>query len=88
MPFERDSGVKGTTESGQEEEDRLQDLKEAARELYRVYRAQNAEKIYAAYCCDRFYVGTNPAALCRTCSRTPVSHELKDEKDIDNLEIG
>lgn len=65
----------------------MKDVKAAAKELFRVYKDQGASKVYMANCCDRFYVGLQPPTHCRTCTKTPVSHEVSSDEDIDNLDL-
>lgn len=65
----------------------MRDVKAAAKELFRVYKAQGANKVYVAYCCDRFYVGLLPASRCRSCPKSPANHEVASDEDIDNLDL-
>ncbi len=58
---------------------------EVAKELYKAFASQKAEKVFAVVCCGRVYLGINPATRCRTCTSTPKNVEICTAADLDNL---
>ncbi len=57
----------------------------AAKEIYSAFNAQNAPLVYAVYCCNRLYLGLDPAMKCRTCQVKPNNVEIRQEADLDNV---
>lgn len=60
---------------------------DAAKEIYRTFKAQNAETVYAVFCCERLYLGLEPAIKCRTCQVKPTNVELRSEADLDAVSL-
>jgi hypothetical protein len=58
---------------------------QTARDLFRVFQEQGVEVVYAVSCCERVYLGREPAVKCRTCDKHPKSKEIRTETDLDNL---
>lgn len=54
-------------------------------EVYKVFQAQGITKVFGTHCCNRFYLGQQPARKCRTCTKLPRNVEIQSEADIDNL---
>lgn len=64
-----------------------EDVRDQAREYWRQVKAlakplfdQGADKVYVAKCCERIYVGTDPATGCSTCDKKPESREFTREE--------
>lgn len=48
-------------------DDKNKNVEHVVKELTSVFKAQGADKIYTSMCCERVYVGLQPATQCRTC---------------------
>jgi len=43
------------------------------------FQAQQLERVHVVTCCGRIYVGKEPATLCRTCRKVPLSYEVSTD---------
>ena len=41
-----------------------------------------ADVVHAVYCCDRLYVGVEPASQCSTCQHVPTNVQLRRGEDV------
>ena len=63
----------------------MDNLRTAAKEIFRTFQQQGQESVYAVHCCGRLYLGVAPATRCRTCELTPQNVKIGSEAEIDQM---